>query len=68
MCGRFGHVTKDCWFKDTSKGSIPNSKGKKGKGKGKGKNSVIKVTTPTESTVTPVRENVYQSDLANHPG
>ena len=48
-CGRVGHMTKDCWFKDTSKGSTPNSKGKKGKGKGtgKGKNSVNEVTTPT---------------------
>ena len=27
--GRVGHMTKDCWFKDTSKGSTPNSKGEK---------------------------------------
>ena len=61
-------MTKDCWFKDTSKDRTPNSKGKKGNGKGKGKNSVIEVTTPTESTVTPVRVNFHQSDLANHTG
>ena len=36
VCGRVGHMAKDCWFKDTSKGSAPNNKGKKGKGKGKG--------------------------------
>ena len=55
VCGRVGHMAKDCWFKDTSKGSAPNNKGKKGKGKGKGKgkNSVNEVTTPTESTPTP---------------
>ena len=66
VCGRIGHMTKDCWFKDTNKvntskdcwfkdtikGAPPNNKGKKGKGKGKGKgkNSVNEVT---ESTVTP---------------
>ena len=46
---------KDCWFRDTSKGLLPNNKGKKGKGKGKskGKNSVSEVTTSAESTVTP---------------
>ena len=55
VCGRVGHMTKDCWIKDTSKGNSPNSKGKKGKGKSKGKNSVNEVTTPTESTVTPSR-------------
>ena len=55
VCGRVGHMAKDCWFKGTSKGSAPNNKGKKGKGKGKGKgkNSVNEVTTPTESTPTP---------------
>ena len=55
VCGRVGHMTKDCWFKDTSMGVPPNSKGKKGKGKGKskGKNSANEVTTPTEPTVTP---------------
>ena len=55
VCGRVGHMAKDCWFKDTSKGCAPNNKGKKGKskGKGKGKNSVNEVTTPTESTPTP---------------
>ena len=53
VCGRVGHMAKDCWFKDTSKGSAPNNKGKKGRGKGKGKNSVNEVTTPTESTATP---------------
>ena len=53
VCGRVGHMTKDCWYKDTSKGSTPNSKGKERKGKGKGKNSVNEVTTPTESTVAP---------------
>ena len=55
VCGRVGHMAKDYWFKDTSKGSAPNSKGMKGKGKGKGKgkNSVNEVTTPTESTTTP---------------
>ena len=53
VCGRGGHMAKDCWFKDTSKGSAPNSKGKKGKGKGKGKSSVNEVTTPTESTPVP---------------
>ena len=37
MCGRVGHMAKDCWFKDTSKGSAPNNKG----------------TTPTESTPSP---------------
>ena len=31
-------LAKDCWFKDTSKGSAPNNKGKKGKGKGKEQN------------------------------
>ena len=64
VCGRIGHMTKDCWFKDTnkvntskdcwikdtSKGAPPNNKGKKGKGKGK--NSVNEVKTPTESTPT----------------
>ena len=65
VCGRVGHMTKDCWFKDvnkvntskdcwfkdTSKGVPPNNRGKKGKGKGKGKgkNSVNEVT---ESSVT----------------
>ena len=55
VCGRVGHMAKDCWFKDTSKGSAHNNKGKKGKdkGKSKGKNSVNEVTTPTESTPTP---------------
>ena len=68
VCGRIGHMTKDCWFKDmnkvntskdcwfkdTSKGGPPSNRGKKGKGKGKGKgkNSVNEVTTPTESTAT----------------
>ena len=54
VCGRVGHMTKDCCFKDTSKGVPPNTNGKKdkGKGKGKGKNSVNEFTTPTESTVT----------------
>ena len=52
---RVGHMSTDCWFKETSKGSVvPNNKGKKGRaqGKGKSKNSVIEVTTPTESTTT----------------
>ena len=55
VCGRGGHMAKDCWFKDTSKGSAPNSKGKKGKGKGKGKgkSGVNEVTTPTESAPVP---------------
>ena len=55
VCGCVGHMTKDCWFKDTSKGVPPNSKGKKPKGKhkGKGKNSVNEVTTSTESKETP---------------
>ena len=54
VCGRVGHMTKDRWFKDTSKGVPPNTRGRKGKGnsKGKGKNSVNEVT---ESTVTPTR-------------
>ena len=30
-------MAKDCWFMDTSKGSAPNDKGKKGKGKVKAK-------------------------------
>ena len=52
VCGRVGHMTKDCWFKDTSKGAPPINRGKKGKGKGKSKrkNSVNEVT---ESTVKP---------------
>ena len=53
VCGRAGHMSKDCWFEDTSKGSAPNNKGKKGKGKGKGKNSVNEVTTLTESPTPP---------------
>ena len=69
VCGRVGHMAKDCWskdankvntskdcrFKDTNKSGPPSNKDKKGKGKGKGKgkNSVNEVTTPTESTVTP---------------
>ena len=68
VCGRVGHVTKDCCFKDTSKGNTPNSKGKKHQCKGEGKNSVNEVTTPTESTVTPSGWNLHKSDLANHPG
>ena len=55
VCGRGGHMAKDCWFKDTGKGSAPNSKGKKGKskGKGKGKSGVNEITTPTESAPVP---------------
>ena len=45
-------MAKDCWFKDTSKGSAPINEGQKGEGKGNGKNSVNEVTTPTESTTT----------------
>ena len=30
VCGRLGHMAKDCWFKETNKGSGPNNKGKKG--------------------------------------
>ena len=76
VCGRVGHMAKDCWFKDTSKGSAPNNKGKKGKGKGKGKgkNSVNEVTTPTESTPTPPGGNstsqisrITQDDTWNRP-
>ena len=63
VCGRVGHMAKDCWFKDTSKGCTPNNKGKKGKGKGKGKNSVNEVTTPIESTPTPP-DNLLQNEHA----
>ena len=53
--GRVGHGSKDCWFKDTSKGGPPsnNVKKVKGKGKGKAKNSVNEVATLTESTIIP---------------
>ena len=51
VCGCVGHVAKDCWFKETTKGSGPNNK--REKGKGKGKNSANGVTTPTESVTTP---------------
>ena len=37
VCGHAGHMAKDCWFKDTSKGSAPNNKGKKAKAKAKAK-------------------------------
>ena len=50
--GRVGHMAKHCWFKDTSKVSAPNNKGKKGEGKGKGKNSVNEATNQRESTTT----------------
>ena len=58
VCGRVGHLAKDCWLKEANKGSGPNYKCKKdkGKGEGKGKTSVSEVTTPTESATTaPVR-------------
>ena len=68
-CGRAGHMTKDCGFKDTGKGGPPSNKGKKGKGKGKGKgkNSVNEVTTPTESTPTG-GTTTSTNHRSNYPG
>ena len=53
--GRLGHMSKDCWFKETNQRTNrnnfqPTNKGKTGKGKGK--NSVNEITTPTESVMT----------------
>ena len=50
VCGRVGHMAKNCWLKDTSKGSAPNNKGKRGKGKNKGKNSVNEDRVDDDST------------------
>ena len=51
VCGHVGHMAKDCWFKETSKGSGPNNN-KGEKDKGKGKSSVHEIATPTESVTT----------------
>ena len=53
VCGRVGHMAKDCLFKETNEGNVPKKKRKKGKGKGQSKNRVNEVTTPTESATTP---------------
>ena len=67
VCGRGGHMAKDCWFKDTSKGSAPNSKGKKGKGKGKGKSGCERSHNSDRIGTSPSRWELHQSNLENHP-
>ena len=77
VCRRVGHMARDCWCKETSKGSAaPSNKGKrdKGKGKDKNKNSVNEVATPTESTTTPPVETsasqisrITQDDTCDRP-
>ena len=53
ICGRRGHVQKDCWYKDT-KGNKGTGKFKgKGKQKGKGKDK--------DNPVTEVRQDDSQS-------
>ena len=61
VCGRTGHISRDCWFKDTNKDGPPSNKGKKGKGtgKGKGKNRVNEVTTPDRVDNNTNRRNIY---------
>ena len=55
VCGRVGHMTKhcwfkntnkahtikDCWFKDTSESGLPSNKYRKGKGKGQRKRNEL---------------------------
>ena len=62
-------MAKDCWFKDTSKGSTPNSKGKKGKGKGKGKGKerCERSHNSDRVDIDSTRREFHQSNLENHP-
>ena len=70
VCGLVGHMTKDCWFKDSSKGNTPDNKGKKGKGKRQGQRKEQCGRSHNSDRVdgNSFRSKLQQSDLANHPG
>ena len=53
ICGRQGHIQKDCWYKDT--------KGNKGKGKPKGKGKQKGKSKDKNNPVTEVSQNDAQS-------